>query len=223
MVSVQHSPVNQEHFPQQTPVAQELHAYEHVLYHVLSLTSSDFSALQYSIFHDALESYQLFLFYIESKPQPIRPLRSRRKMLYRELKLGQLNPEEVWEAELKISEGHSLLCAAIEGSRDNIPYLVERHHHARFNFGCILPQAAAFSPAGLLAELPGYLRPQSRLTRVDTPKLLQYLSAQQAHLIQLPSPANDDLRLSLFFHREDAVFSAIVSSIDQEYKLPDYN
>ena len=223
MITIQHRPVNEEHFPHQTPVAQELQAYEHILYRVLGLTRSDFSALQYSIFHDALESHHLFFFYIESKPQPRRPLRSRRKMLYRALQSGQLLREEVWEEELETSEGYSLMSAAIQGTQDNIPYLVERHRRTRYAFGCILPQGVAFSPADLLLELPGYLRPNSKLTRVDIPQLLQYCSAKQAHLFHLPFDANDKLQFSLFAHRQDAVFADVLSAINEEYTLPQSN
>ncbi|NBC09274.1 MAG: hypothetical protein GVY26_18945 [Bacteroidetes bacterium] len=223
MVTVQRRPVNKEHFPHQRPIARELHAYEHILYRVLKLTSSDFSALQYSLFHDALESHQLFFVYIESKPQPMHPIRSRRKMLHREIKAKQLLREEVWEEELQTSDGYSLLSAAIQGNRENIPYLIERHRLARYAFGCILPQGVAFSPAELLLDLPGYLRPHSKLTRVDIPQLLQYCSEKQAHIFQLPFDANNKLQLSLFAHRQDTVFAEIVSSIDEEYTLPQSN
>lgn len=223
MVTVQHNPVNEEHFPHPRPIAQELHAYDHILYRVLRLMSSDFSALQYSLFYDALESHQLFFFYIEPTPQPMHPIRSRRKMLHREIKAKQLLREEVWEEELQTSEGYSLLSAAIQGNRENIPYLIERQRLARYAFGCILPQQMAFSPAELLLELPGYLRPNSKLTRVDIPKLLQYCSAKQAHLFHLPFDANDKLQFSLFAHRQDAVFADILSAIDEEYTLPQSN
>ena len=223
MVTVQRRPVNKERFPHERPIARELHAYEHILYRVLKLTSSDFSALQYSLFHDALESHQLFFVYIESKPQPRRPVRSRKKMLYDVLRSGQLTQAEVWQEELPASSGYSLLSAAIQGNKENIPYIIEEQLHSNFRFGCILPQEIAFSPAELLLDLPGYLRPHSKLTRVDIPQLLQYCSEKPAHIFQLPFDANNKLQLSLFAHRQDTVFEEIVSFIDQEYALPQSN
>ena len=224
MVTIHHSPVSEAHFPHQAQLTQELQAYERILYHILSITSSDLCALQDSIFHNALETHQPYFVYIESKRQPVRAVRSHKKMLYRELQSGQLLPSEVWEEELKTSDGaYSLLSAATQGSRDNIPYILEEQLHPNFRFGCILPKETAFSPAAMLRALPDFLRCQSKLTRVDLPKLLQHFSAQQAHLFHLPFDANDKLQFSLFAHRQDVVFAKILAAIDEEFALPERN
>ncbi|MEQ8702429.1 MAG: hypothetical protein RIC19_00855 [Phaeodactylibacter sp.] len=223
MINVQHNTVNEEQFRYSKLPAKGLERYEHIRYSALRIDHADFSALLHTLFNKILESHQLFFIYIESKPQTIRAVRSHKKMLYQELQSGQLLPAEVWEEELKTSDGCSLLSAAIQGNKNNIPFILEEQLHTNFRFGCILPKEAAFSPAGMLRALPDFLRPQSKLTRVDTPRLLQYFSAQQAHLFQLPFDANDKLQFSLFAHRQDDVFAAVVSSIDQEYTLPECN
>jgi len=223
MINVQHSIVNEEQFPYQTQPAQGLQAYELIHYSALDMARADFSSLLDTLFNKALESHQLFFVYIESKPQPRRPVRSRKKMLYDVLRSGQLTQAEVWQEELPASSGYSLLSAAIQGNKENIPYIIEEQLHSNFRFGCILPQEIAFSPAELLLDLPGYLRPHSKLTRVDIPQLLQYCSEKQAHIFQLPFDANNKLQLSLFAHRQDTVFEEIVSFIDQEYALPQSN
>ncbi|NBC05634.1 MAG: hypothetical protein GVY26_00395 [Bacteroidetes bacterium] len=223
MIEVQHSVVNEEQFPYRTPSNPELEAYECIHYRASSIEHQDFFSLLSSLLHKTLKNYQLYFVQIESKPQPTRPTRSHKKMLYQALKSGQLVPAEVWEEELENSSGYSLLSAVIQGNRDNLPYLIEQQLHANFRFGCILPKTTSFSPAELLLELPRFLRPASKLTRVDAPRLLQHFSAKQAHIFQLPADANDKLQLTLFAHRKDHLFTEIVSSIDQEYALPQSN
>lgn len=224
MINVQHNIVNEEQFPYLKLPTQGLERYEHTRYSALRIDHADFSALLYTLFNKILETHQPYFVYIESKPQPTRAVRSHKKMLYQELQSGQLLPAEVWEEELKTSDGaYSLLSAAIQGSRDNIPYILEEQLHANFRFGCILPKEAAFSPAAMLRALPDFLRSQSKLTRVDLPKLLQHFSAQQAHLFQLPFDANDKLQFSLFAHRQDVVFAKILAAIDEEFALPERN
>ncbi len=223
MVTIHHSPVSEAHFPHQAQITQELQAYERILYRILSITSSDLCALQDSIFHDAMETHQLYFFYVENTPQPLDAVRSIKLRLYIELQSGQLQPAEVWEEELNTSEGYSQTFAAIQGTRDNVPYLVERHQRVPYDFGCILPHETDFSPDVVFKALPDFLRPQSRLTRVDFPKLLRYFSALQAHLFQLPFDAQDKLQFVLFAHRQDAVFAKILAAIDEEFALPERN
>jgi hypothetical protein len=223
MINVQHSIVNEEQFPYQTLPNQRLEGYEHIHYSALSIDLAGFSSLLADFFVKTMETHQLFFVYVESKPQAKRRTRSHKKMLYEALQSGQLSKAEVWEEELDADGSHSLLSAAIQGTKSNIKYIMEQQLHTNFRFGCILPKEECFSPSDLLSQMTSYLRPASTLTRIDFPKLLQRFSANQAHVFYLPFDANDKLQLSIFAHRKDTGFLEMLSAIEQEYALPQGN
>lgn len=186
MINVQHSIVSEEQFPYQTLPSQELEAYASIRYSTLSIDRADFSSLLADFFVKTMERHQLFLVYLEPGPQRKRRTRSYKKMFYGVLQAGQLSEADVWEEELEENNHYSLLGAVIRGTEDNISYIMEQQLHTNFRFGVILPKDECFDPSELLQQITSYLRPASKLTRVDFPKLLQRFSAIQAHVFYMP-------------------------------------
>jgi ribosomal protein S6E (S10) len=223
MINVQHSTVNEEHFPYRTLSSQGLEAYASIRYSTLSIDRADFSSLLADFFSKTMKSHQLYFAYLEPGPQQKHRMRSHKKMFYSALQAGQLSKAEVWEEELEVSTNCSLLGAVIRGTEDNIGYVMEQQLHTNFRFGFILPKNECFDPSELLHQITSYLRPASKLTRVDFPKLLQRFSVNQAHVFYMPFDANGKLQLSLFAHRKDTTFLEMLSAIDQEYALPQGN
>ena len=226
MIEVQHSQVNEEQFPYQplsSPTSEGLESYERIQYSASSLERDEFHALLSALFHKTLETHQLFFVYIESKPQAKRAVRSHKKMLYEAIQSGQLSKADVYEEELDVSNGQSLLSAAIRGTSDNIGYIQAHQLHSNFRFALVLPKKAFFSPSDLLLDIPNLLLPTSKLSRVDVPKLLRQYAPQSLHFFLLPFDANERLRLTLFVHQYGDAFKRVMSVIEQTYTVPQRN
>jgi hypothetical protein len=200
-----------------------LNEFEKVRFSVMDYSSLEFSFLLEETLSKLLESYKIYLIYVESKAQVKNKVRSHKKMFYSQKRETGLKESVIYEKEVDLDGGKSILVSSVKLTNANLKYIVNNLLNSNFRFGYLVRKGKkSFSKniESFLENVVNLILDHSKITRINFIDLLLSEVKKDKNIFRIPFGVNDRDFLEFLIRKEDENVRTKLSEIEDRFKKP---